>query len=82
VKQGRVFTVEDLIDYLRPRLPPYMLPRYYDVVAEMPTSVNGRIIKPELAKRPLAAGTIERASTRRANQPSVAGDTNQMSGSG
>jgi carnitine-CoA ligase len=82
VKQGRVLTVEELIDYLRPRLPPYMLPRYYDVLAEMPTSVNGRIIKAELAKRPLGAGTVERASTRGANQPSVVGDANQMSGSG
>ena len=82
VKQGRVLSVEELIDYLRPRLPPYMLPRYYDVLAEMPTSVSGRIMRSELAKRPLGAGTVERASTRRANQPSVAGDTNQMSGGG
>jgi carnitine-CoA ligase len=82
VKQGRVLSVEELIDYLRPRLPPYMLPRYYDVLAEMPTSVSGRIMRSELAKRPLGAGTVERASTRGANQPSVAGDTNQMSGGG
>jgi carnitine-CoA ligase len=68
VKQGCEFTVDELIDYLRPRLPPYMLPRYYDVLAEMPTSVNGRIIRSELAKRPLGAGTVERASTRGANQ--------------
>ena len=69
VKQGCEFTVAELIDYLRPKLPPYMLPRYYDVLAEMPTSVNGRIIRSELAKRPLGAGTVERASTRGANQP-------------
>jgi len=69
VKQGRVLSVEELIDYLRPRLPPYMLPRYYDVLAKMPTSVSGRIIRSELAKRPLGAGTVERASTRSANQP-------------
>jgi carnitine-CoA ligase len=67
VKQGFAFTVDELIDYLRPRLPPYMLPRYYDMLAEMPTGVSGRIIKSELAKRPLGAGTVERASTRREN---------------
>jgi crotonobetaine/carnitine-CoA ligase len=69
VKQGCEFTVAELIDYLRPRLPPYMMPRYYDVLDEMPTSVNGRIIKSKLANRPLDAGTVERASTRAANQP-------------
>ena len=73
-KPGRVVTGEELIDYLAPRLPPYMLPRYYDVLAQMPKGVSGRIIKPELTKRPLGAGTVERASTRRVSQCSVSGD--------
>ncbi len=64
VKQGFALTVEELIDYLRPRLPPYMLPRYYDPLAKMPVGVSGRILKSEIAKRPLGADTVERASTR------------------
>jgi carnitine-CoA ligase len=63
--QDSAFTVEQLTDYLRPRLPPYMVPRYYDVLDEMPTSVTGRIIKAELQARPLTADTIERVSTAR-----------------
>jgi crotonobetaine/carnitine-CoA ligase len=64
VKPDCEFSIEELIDYLRPRLPPYMLPRYYDVLDEMPTSVNGRIMKADLKDRPLAASTVERASAR------------------
>jgi carnitine-CoA ligase len=69
VKPGREIAIEELIDYLRPRLPPYMLPQYYDVLAQMPTSINGRIIRSDLAIRPLGAGTVERASTRGGNRP-------------
>jgi crotonobetaine/carnitine-CoA ligase len=79
VKQGRVLTVEELVDYLAPRLPPYMLPRYYDVLAEMPKGVSGRVIKPELAGRPLGPGTVERASRRPVSQSSVSGDASQTS---
>jgi crotonobetaine/carnitine-CoA ligase len=71
VKQGCVLTVAELVDYLSPRLPPYMLPRYYDVLAEMPTSVSGRIVTSELAGRPLGPGTVERAATRPLIQSSV-----------
>jgi carnitine-CoA ligase len=71
VKQGCVLTVAELVDYLSPRLPPYMLPRYYDVVAQMPTGVSGRIVKSELAGRPLGPGTVKRASTRRVIQSRV-----------
>ena len=59
------------MDYLSPRLPPYMLARYYDVLAQMPTGVSGRIITSELAGRPLGPDTVERASTRPANQSRV-----------
>jgi carnitine-CoA ligase len=79
VKQGRVLTVQELVDYLAPRLPPYMLPRYYDVLAELPKGVSGRVIKPELAGRPLGPGTIERASRRPVSQSSVSGDASQTS---
>jgi crotonobetaine/carnitine-CoA ligase len=79
VKQGRALTVEELIDYLVPRLPPYMLPRYYDVLADMPTGVIGRIIKSELAGRPLGPGTVKRASRRPVTQSSVSGDARPAS---
>jgi hypothetical protein len=56
-----------------------MLPRYYDVLAEMPKGVSGRVIKPELAGRPLGPGTVERASRRPVSQSSVSGDASQTS---
>jgi carnitine-CoA ligase len=71
VKQGCVLTVAELVHYLSPRLPPYMLPRYYDVLAQMPTGVSGRIVTSELAGRPLGPDTVERASTRPVIQSNV-----------
>jgi carnitine-CoA ligase len=79
VKQNRVLTVEDLIEYLVPRLPPYMLPRYFDVLVEMPKGVSGRVIKSELAGRPLGPDTVERASRRPMRQSSFSGDASQTS---
>jgi hypothetical protein len=41
-----------------------MLPRYYDVLEAMPTSVNGRIMKSELQRLPLSTATVDRKSTQ------------------
>jgi hypothetical protein len=69
VKQGCVLTVAELVDYLSPRLPPDMLPRYYDVLAQMPTGVSGRIITSELAGRPLGPDTVGARQRARSTNP-------------
>jgi crotonobetaine/carnitine-CoA ligase len=51
------FDPADLIDFLVPRMAPFMVPRYVEVVDELPKSANMRVKKGELREVPLSAAT-------------------------
>lgn len=52
---------EALIGFLEPRMPKFMLPRFVEIVSELPkTEATNRIKKAELKKAPLNANTWDR----------------------
>ena len=51
VSETSTTTAEDLIEFLRPRMPAYMLPRYVSFVRALPKTPTGKVIKAELKSR-------------------------------
>ena len=51
LKPGEAGTPEEFIDYVKERLAAYKYPRIVEVIAEMPKSATGKILKKELAHR-------------------------------
>lgn len=49
-----------VIDYLRPRVPHFMIPRYFRTAAEVPMTPTGKVRKNLLRSEGLAAGTWDR----------------------
>lgn len=47
-KEGEHVDLPELLEYLTGRLPYFMVPRYYDVVGELPTTPTAKIKKAEL----------------------------------
>jgi crotonobetaine/carnitine-CoA ligase len=65
-KPGAVFTCAELIEFLTPRMPRFMLPRFVELVGELPkTEATNRIKKAELKKDPLNDKTWDRESAGR-----------------
>jgi crotonobetaine/carnitine-CoA ligase len=65
-KAGASLTCEQLIEFLTPRMPRFMLPRYVELVGELPkTEATNRIKKSELKKDPLNDNTWDRESPGR-----------------
>ena len=50
-KEGKTVVKDDLKAYLKARLSPYKVPKEYVVVAELPKSPAGKILKREIRKR-------------------------------
>jgi carnitine-CoA ligase len=61
---GRL-AAESLVALLRERLPVYMLPRYVDIVTELPRTQNGKLSRHTLRQMPLTADTFDRKADRR-----------------
>ncbi len=59
-KPDRTLTAAELIDYLRPRMPRFMLPRYVDFVAELPKTSTQKVQKTGLRERGVGADTWDR----------------------
>jgi carnitine-CoA ligase len=51
---------EHLVAYLEPRLAPYALPRFVDIVERLPQTENGKVRKIELRERGVTATTWDR----------------------
>jgi acyl-CoA synthetase (AMP-forming)/AMP-acid ligase II len=49
-KDGKTITVEELVEHCRGRIGAYKIPRRIDVVAELPKSPMGKILKTELRR--------------------------------
>lgn len=58
--EGRQVDPAELIRFLGPRLPRFMMPRFVEVVAELPKTQSARVRKVELRGRPNTAATWDR----------------------
>jgi crotonobetaine/carnitine-CoA ligase len=56
--EGRAIAPEDLVRFLRERLPRYAVPSYLDVVGDLPKTGTHRVVKADLKKRGVTASTI------------------------
>lgn len=61
---GAVIDPAELLDYLRDRLPPFMLPRYVRVVEDLPKTPTAKIEKHLLRQEGCAPGTWDREANR------------------
>jgi crotonobetaine/carnitine-CoA ligase len=61
-KPGQSLEPEDLIRFLEPRMAPFMVPRYVDVVQDLPKTPTGKIQKFGLRERGLTATTWDRVT--------------------
>jgi crotonobetaine/carnitine-CoA ligase len=59
-KPGCTVDPEELVVFLRERVPEYMLPRYVELVTELPKTENGKVRKSELRSRGLGADVWDR----------------------
>jgi crotonobetaine/carnitine-CoA ligase len=62
LRPGQTLTPQALIAYCEPRLPYFAVPRYVDVVAELPRTENGKIQKYRLRERGVTATTWDRGA--------------------
>ncbi|WP_083464279.1 ATP-dependent acyl-CoA ligase [Prosthecomicrobium hirschii] len=67
-KAGASLTPADLVAFCGPRLPRFAVPRYIDIVADLPRTENGKVQKFKLRERGVGPGTWDRE--RAATQPS------------
>jgi crotonobetaine/carnitine-CoA ligase len=57
--RGSAPSPEDLFDFFRRCLPYYAIPRYVELVDELPANVNGRVQKFVLRERPITPNTLD-----------------------
>lgn len=59
-RTGAALDPEQLVRFCEPRLPRYALPRYVDVLPELPLTANGKVEKHRLRERGVTATTWDR----------------------
>ncbi|MDB6002620.1 MAG: CoA ligase, partial [Rhizobacter sp.] len=62
LREGVVFDAEELLTFLDARLPYFMVPRYVEVLAELPKTPTAKIRKTELRERGVTDQTYDRAT--------------------
>ncbi|MFT3820160.1 MAG: ATP-dependent acyl-CoA ligase [Rubrivivax sp.] len=60
VRDGAALDPAELLDFCRSRLPRYAIPRYVELMAELPRTENGKVQKYKLRERGVTAATWER----------------------
>jgi crotonobetaine/carnitine-CoA ligase len=60
---GRELLPADLIAYCVPRLPYFAVPRYIELMSELPTTENGKVQKYKLRERGVTAQTWDGGAT-------------------
>jgi crotonobetaine/carnitine-CoA ligase len=67
LKPGEQLTPEKLIDYCRPRMPYFYIPRYIEIMDSFPKTPTGKIQKAVLRERGITANTwdLEKAGIKR-----------------
>jgi carnitine-CoA ligase len=68
-KPGRGVEPAELTAYAEPRLASYAIPRYVDVVAELPLTENGKVRKATLRDRGITTSTWDRGPRARPSAP-------------
>lgn len=69
-KPGNTLSPEELLEFLDPRMPSFMVPRYVEILDTLPKTPTGKVRKVELKARPLDAtwdsrrGERDRGATR------------------
>ena len=58
--EGRTVDPRELIEYLIPRMPRHMVPRYVEIVSELPRSPSFKVKKGELRDAGVSARTWDR----------------------
>ena len=61
-RPGSTLSPEDLMRYLMPRMPRFMLPRYIELADALPRTPTGKVRKQALRDRPLDEATWDRAA--------------------
>jgi crotonobetaine/carnitine-CoA ligase len=64
LRQGATLGAEELIAFVGPRLPAFMVPRYVDFVDELPRNPTGKVLKHELRGAGIGASTWDRLAPR------------------
>jgi carnitine-CoA ligase len=62
---GRTIDPAELVQYCQARLPRFAIPRYIDIVDELPRTENGKVQKFKLRERGVGPATWDRGSVRR-----------------
>ncbi|MDB5816681.1 MAG: CoA ligase [Rhizobacter sp.] len=62
LREGEAFDAEALLTFLDARLPYFMVPRYVEVMVELPKTPTAKIRKQELRERGVGAHTYDRAT--------------------
>ena len=66
VRRGHALTPEALADYCKDRMPAFAIPRFIEILSELPTTENGKVQKFRLRERGVTAATWDReGGTRR-----------------
>lgn len=60
LKPGQTLTPEELLEYLSPRMPRFMVPRYVEFVEDLPRTPTAKVRKVELRENPLNSATWDR----------------------
>ena len=60
VRPGHDLTAPDLIEFCKPRLPYFAVPRYIEFMQELPTTESGKVQKYKLRERGLTAAVWDR----------------------
>jgi len=61
-REGSGLTERDLYDFLAPRLPRFMVPRFIEFVEELPRTPTGKIQKKALRGQPLSPKAWDRVA--------------------
>lgn len=64
VKQGEGLELAELIVFLEPRLPKFMVPRYVDIIDALPKTPTGKIQKADLRARGVTPTTWDREADK------------------
>jgi crotonobetaine/carnitine-CoA ligase len=64
-KPEHTVSPEALVEWCIPRLPGFSVPRFFDILTELPRTENGKVQKYKLRERGVTAGTWERIAKTR-----------------
>jgi crotonobetaine/carnitine-CoA ligase len=66
LREGATLEPQGVVDYCLQRMPDFMVPRYVDILDELPRTPTGRIEKYRLREQPLSPASYDRGDPREA----------------